>query len=518
MTRNDPVEELVRDLRYKLVPEVKDRILERACGAMDEITTPAPALGRPRMWRMTMNSKAGRFALAAAVILIVLGGITLWPFGRTETGQWWLGPSAAWGQEILRSLEAIQAVVYRQRAGYASDYGAPEMSKGYEIRFNAKDRYRRDRYDDGVHIMNTQWVVPDGNGVQMIEVSYEYECWFSQENEAYGFMESMIDRMRSCVSLLDRADRVLATETFDGHECVGFEVSAAKYGDNPQGRFDRIWFDVQTKLPMRIERHGITTDFDPARKLALIHDQFEYFAEVPTDLFVPEIPAGYVNAHPDEVRRARDAQVKGEMVFAEVPTGLQEKVVLGLRMVKAGAYHQGNTLVSFSGQTWRQDTYSDADLTQTKWYALQGEPLEGLFEVRDNAVVMETSEDLRNRTFRVVEHTDSPQPWHPMRDILFVAGLLSRADHFYENAEIDGIVCFGFEVSAKKYGDNPDGMLHRAWFDVATNLPVRIEFVWPPNGTRGTRTEVKEQFEWNPLLPDGFFTPQIPDDFTLATD
>ena len=92
MTRNDPVEELIRDLRYKLAPEAKDRILERACGAMDEIKTPAPAFGRPRMWRMTMNSKAGKCALAAAVILIVLGGITLWPFARTATGPWWLGP------------------------------------------------------------------------------------------------------------------------------------------------------------------------------------------------------------------------------------------------------------------------------------------------------------------------------------------------------------------------------------------------------------------------------------------
>jgi outer membrane lipoprotein-sorting protein len=518
MTRNDPVEELIRDLRYKLAPEAKDRILERACGAMDEIKTPAPAFGRPRMWRMTMNSKAGKCALAAAVILIVLGGITLWPFARTATGPWWLGPSAAWGQEILRSLEAIQAVVYRQRAGYTSDYGAPEMSKGYEIRFNAKDRYRRDRYDDGVHIMNTQWVVPDGNGVQMIEVSYEYECWFSQENEAYGFMESMIDRMRWYVDLLDRADRVLATETFDGHECVGFEICASKYGDNAEGRFDRIWFDVDTRLPMRIERCGITMDYDPARKLILIHDQFEYFAEVPPDLFVPEIPDGYVNAHPDEVRTARDAQVKGEMVFADVPPGLEEKIVGGLEAVETGAYRQGDVVTSFSGHTWRKDTYSDTALAQTVWFALDESPLEGPFEMRDGTAVKETSADFQSKTFRVVDHTDSPQPRHPMRDILFVAGLLSQADHFYENAEIDGIVCFGFEVSAKKYGDNPDGMLHRVWLDRATYLPVRIEFVWPPNGTRGTRTEVKEQFEWNPLLPDGFFTPQIPGDFTLATD
>jgi len=518
MTPKDPMEELVRDLRYQLRPAAKGRILDKACGAIDEMQTSVLASGRPRIWSMTMNSKAGKFALAAAVILIVLGGITLWPFVRTDTGQWWLGPPAAWGKEILDSLDRIQAVVYRQRAGWTSDYDSPEMSTGYEIRFNAKDRYRRDRYDDGVHIMNTQWVVPDGNGVQMIEVSYEYECWFSQENEAYGFMESMIDRMRSYVSLLDKADRLLEPEAFDGHECVGFEVSTATYGHNAEGRFDRIWFDVETKLPMRIERYGITTDFDPGRKLTLIHDQFEYFAEVPAGLFVPEIPAGYINAHPGEMRRARDARTKGEMIFAEVPTDLQEEVVSALKVVKAGAYRQGNVVTSFSGRAWRQDTYSDTGLARTTWLAIEGGPAEGPFEGSGSASVMETSVDLQNRTFRVVTHTDSPQPWHPMRNILFVVGLLNRADHFYKNVEIDGVACFGFDVSAKKYGDNPDGMLHRVWFDVATNLPVRIEFVWPPNGTRDTRTEVEEQFEWNPLLPEEFFTPQIPADFSLATD
>lgn len=517
MTAHDPMEDLVRDVRYQLDPAAKGRILEKACGAMDEMQTPALAPNRPRIWRIPMSSKPKKFALAAAVILIVLGGITLWPFGHTEAGQWWLGPPAAWGQEILQSLDRIQAVVYRQRAGYTSDYGSPEMSKGYEIRFNAKDRYRRDRYDDGVHIMNTQWVVPDGNGIQMIEVSYEYECWFSERDEAYGFMESMVDRMRWYVDLLDKADRFLEPETFDGHECVGFEIGASKYGDNRDARFDRIWFDVKTKLPMRIERHGIHTNYDPGRKLTLIHDQFEYFAEVPSDLLVPEIPDGYINARPDEVRTARDAQTKGEMVFADVPPGLKEKIVATLETVETGVYREGNVVTSFSKQVWRQDTYSDTGLAQTVWFTLEGASLEGPLEARKDAVLTETSEDLRERTFRVIQHTDSP-PRHPMRNILFVVGLLDRADRFYRSAEVDGVACFGFEVSAKKYGDNPDGMLHRVWFDAATYLPVRMEFVWPANGTRGTHTDVKNRFEWNPVLPEDFFVPDIPADFTLATD
>ncbi len=515
MATKDSTENLVRELRYELDPAAKDRVLEKAGEAMDEMQTSAPVSERHRVWRIAMNNKTHRLALAAAVILIVLGGITLWPFGRSETGQWWLGPPAAWGQEILRSLDQVQAVVYRQRAGYTSDYASPEMSQGYEIRFNAKDRYRRDRYGDGVHVMNTQWGVPDSNGTKTIEVSYEYECWFSKYDEVSGFMESVVNEMRSYVGLLDRADRLLEPETFDGHECVGFEIGASRYKDDK--RFDRIWFGVKTKLPMRIERHGIVTNFDPSRRLTLIHDQFEYFAEVPADLFVPEIPEGYINAHPDEVRAARDAKTKGEMVFADVPPGLEEKIVGALEAVETGAYRQGDVVTSFSGHAWRKDTYSDTGLAQTVWFTLEGTTLEGPFEMRDGATVVETNVDFQSRTFRVVDHTDSPQPWHPMRDVLFVVGLLDRADQFDEEVAIDGVACFRFEISAKKYGDNPDGMLHRVWIDRATYLPVRIEFVWPANGTRGPRTDMKEQLEWNPAFPEGFLAPEIPDNFALAT-
>ena len=78
-----------------------------------------------------MNTRTGRLALAAAVILIVLGGIDLLAFGqRTPAANGGLARAAAWGQEILHSLEKIEAVVYRQRVGCVSDFGLPEMSRG----------------------------------------------------------------------------------------------------------------------------------------------------------------------------------------------------------------------------------------------------------------------------------------------------------------------------------------------------------------------------------------------------
>ena len=105
-----------------------------------------------------------------------------------------------------------------------------------------------------------------------------------------------------------------------------------------------------------------------------------------------------------------------------------------------------------------------------------------------------------------------------MSYILFVAGLIDRADRFHPYAEIDGIECYGFETSAKKYGDNPDGMIHRVWFDTETDLPVRMDFERVCQSSGQTVVQTRDRFDWNPVLPDDFFTPQIPADFTLVQE
>jgi outer membrane lipoprotein-sorting protein len=320
---------------------------------------------------------------------------------------------------------------------------------------------------------------------------------------------------------VDRADRVfLDVEVFDGHECVGFEISAAKYGDNPKERFDRIWFDVETKLPARIERHGIPLDFDPGRTLVIIHDQFEYHAEVPADLFLPAIPDGYVNAHPDEIREAINAETKGQMIYAEVPEGLRDSIVTALKGATAGSYRQGHEWFFFANDVWRTDRYSDDGdtLLAVNWYTPGDKFSDVPFESQNGGILTEVRAEQGQSALEATKHEGQSRPRHPMKHILFLAGLIDEADRFFEQALIDGAECYGFELSAKKYGDNPDDMIHRLWFDVATNLPVRMEFEFFSESSGQTGIVTKDQFDWAPDLPEDFFLPQVPPGFAELDD
>ena len=66
------------------------------------------------------------------------------------------------------------------------------------------------------------------------------------------------------------------------------------------------------------------------------------------------------------------------------------------------------------------------------------------------------------------------------------------------------------------HGSHPDGRIHRLWFDVATNLPVCMEFEFVSESSGPKAVKVTGQFEWSPALPVDSFTPQIPPGFTLA--
>jgi outer membrane lipoprotein-sorting protein len=521
MSSTDPMEDRIKQLRYEARPEAQDRIRKKAFGAMDEMKTSAPVPGRPRIWRIDMNTKTGKLALAAAAILIVLGGITLWPSGDPETGQWWLGPPAAWGQVITESLDKVQALIYREGYVFVGDYGSTHISGNWSRCYKTLERQRQDRYYDDM-LVNTTWQVPnDDTSTLHYSVSYEYECYTVDTYESDGAPSDPLELVRLYVRLLDRADRSLGTRIIEGKECTGFEVSASKYGDNPESWIDRVWFDTETKLLVRIEYHGRPVTNHPEKTFTFVMDDFEYFADVPADRFEPQIPEGFVNTPPETIRLAQERQEKGEMVFADVPDGLKERIVAALGQAEVLAYREASqTRAYLSRYAWRRDHFDGDDLKMTEWYVInQKDTTPTDLDFNDESFqLVYTGVDYQAQTYRLVTYSRDSRPEHPMDGIRHVIGYIDRADRILDDGFIEGIACFGLELSAKKYGSNPDDMIHRLWFSAETDLPVRMELEFVSESTGRKVLIAKDQFERDPVLTDDFFTPQIPPGFTLATD
>jgi len=262
--------------------------------------------------RFTM-SRLMKLAAAAVIIIIVLVGTTFWPSGNSENKKWWLGSSVAWGQEVLAALDTIKGVSCREQTIWIGHDGSRHTSSTWDIFYVSDNSYRRDIYD-GNTLREIQWYVPDGNDMIQTGARFDLECYCALRHKGSFGNRDPVDRMRFYVQVLGRTKdkRLLGEKLIEDHNCVGFEISASEYGDNPEEWRDRIWFDVETKLPVCIEKHGRPVTEHPEMTFTTIQDQFDYSPELPADTFIPYIPEGFINAHPDEIDAARQRKQGAE--------------------------------------------------------------------------------------------------------------------------------------------------------------------------------------------------------------
>jgi hypothetical protein len=300
MNKERTIEDILKSMGAESLPPDVRTIAERI--ANDSGRTLALTKAHPvSIGRSIMKSNLTKLAVAA-VILVMLGGIIFRASGGRGK-QWWLGSSTAWGKELIATLDTIPAVTCREQMILVDADGSQHPSSTWDRFHISHDSYRRDIYD-GNTLREIQWYVPDGNGMIQQGFRFDLKCYGAVRHPGSFGVENPVGRMRLYAGLLDKADRFLGEQTIDGHDCVGFEISAGKYGDNPEAWLDRIWLDKETRLPVRIEECGRPVTGDTSRTFTTIQDQFDYAPQLPADTFIPQNPPeGFINAHPDELQK-----------------------------------------------------------------------------------------------------------------------------------------------------------------------------------------------------------------------
>lgn len=500
---NERIEEILNRMGAEEVPPDVEKLAEDTAREFRQQKAEPVGIGRVL-----------KIAVAAAVVFVVIGGFGFWPDNPNDQ-RWWLGPSSVWAQEILDRLTGIEAVVYRKRIAYAGEDGEFQYKAGWERCYNTKEMYRRESYRDDLTLGNVQWVLPDGDGLRMVEVSHTFKCWFEKRDEAYGFVENPVEYLRERVeSLLEKADRKIEEKNFDGRACVGFEIEAYKYGDYMTGRFDRIWFDQETKLPVRVERNGYPLSEGGEMTHSLISDQYEYLTEIHPDLFEPKIPEGYVNAEPDEIRSGKKKEEK-----VDPPAAWEEKIYEKLDEARMLFSHQHTVIVDAAGNS-NSDTgwalYYESDnrvridlqdnngtLVSTRWILANEDP------VRNVTVSHE---------LECYHETDETGPGHNPRKNLkdYVRYMSGFADLDLGEDLVDEKPCIGFEYTATNHGDETGRRLDRMWYDRETRLPVRFEMRGMRDDQSGATWDMIYSYQYFDEIPEGIFDIVIPDGFINA--
>ena len=284
--------------------ELRDRVLAESIEALPAQAVKRAA-GYPRRIRLWPTG-----LIAAAVGLIVLGGIHFWPTSPATpggNGVWWSGPTSAWAAEIQAAIAKVEAVTCRERSVTVCADGQRHTSSTWRVFYVGQDSYRRDIYDND-QLREIQWYTPDGDGMHQASVRFDLSSHHLERHKGSFGVENPVERVAFLVRVIDEPDRWLGTQTIDGRECVGFEVRASRYGSNPDTWLHRVWFDVETRLPARTEMERPVEDSETRVARITVRDRFDYSPNLSADTFEPNIPAGFVFGHPDEIRKRRANQ------------------------------------------------------------------------------------------------------------------------------------------------------------------------------------------------------------------
>ncbi|MHC4757444.1 MAG: hypothetical protein ACYTE8_02190 [Planctomycetota bacterium] len=284
---------LLKESKVSISSEKNNKILSAAMLIYEKRQKKRSILFEQNIWRTIMKNRITKFAAAAVIIIAVLIGINQLDSSIDIA-------SVTWGQEIIAAIETIKGVSCREQIFMVTEDGSKHLSTTWNILYLCKDSYRRDIYDVDT-LREIQWYVPDGNTMLQHSIRFDLESYFVERHKGSFGVQNPIDRVRFYVQFLDNAGCILGTKQIEDSNCVGFEIKASEYGNNPEQWIDQIWFDVETKLPVVIEQHGRPVTDHPKMTFTTAQDEFNYNDELPEDTFNPYIPNGYIFGHPDDI-------------------------------------------------------------------------------------------------------------------------------------------------------------------------------------------------------------------------
>jgi len=266
-----------------------------------------------------MRNSYVKLALAAVVILAVVLGVTefLGPGGKS---------GVAWAR-VMEKAEQAPTVVFdmTREISYPQNRKLVFPSKNY---ISGEYGVKSEVYYEG-KLFQIKYKLPRQKTAYSIRVDRK-QYWrseFSDEEVAQG---SLTDDPRSWLrKILSGEYTKLGRSTINGVAVEGVECKLPEVAGADS--IMRLWVDVETNLPVRIEMERLAMEEGQMRPVKHVMENFEWDAQLDESLFEPNIPADYT---PGEDPRAGRARQQNSGTRPAVPQALTEQERAALPQIK----------------------------------------------------------------------------------------------------------------------------------------------------------------------------------------
>ncbi|MFC1635265.1 hypothetical protein ACFL5Z_10530 [Planctomycetota bacterium] len=305
MRSTEKVEKLVKnlDLGMDTNAQTDQAVLSELLDAQKKSMKQDSAFVSPNIRRLIMKSPMTKLAAAAVVIIAVLIGIN--PFGNSKT-------SVVWA-DVIGKLDEIHSYIYHEKQSSISG----SQKEGFEfvgqdweqIVYCSQDFGRRTDNYQGEQLKFSTYVLPQKQALFSVRHSAR-EC-IRYPLGSGGFRG--IDPRGMVEQILSNDYTELGRDTINGKTVEGAELHGQKIsGPRLEDAVTRLWVDVETGLPVRIELEGLA--YRTSTEVRIVQDQFQWNVE---------LVAGDFNIPPDYeiIEREFPSKPEPEEVLAVVEDG-----------------------------------------------------------------------------------------------------------------------------------------------------------------------------------------------------
>jgi hypothetical protein len=275
MEPSEKIRELINKSDVTMDSRADRRILGNALDDLRELKQQQSAGKRPNMWRNIVRNPVTKLTAAAAVIIVLL---TFDPFNLMNTG------SVAWGK-VAQKVEQIETFMFGLTIKVSDTFNeeaAEQTTTKFVIYLSEEYGFRMDMGPE--EKMVSWYVTPDANEMIMV-VPGEEELvkWPLPADIEERMPEEYTDPRDYIDRFMSRPYKKLGRSVIGGVQVEGVEVKDPPTdGEKLEDAVGRLWVDVETELPVRIEIEGMAE----ASKVQWIMD-FKWAEAVDPALFNP---------------------------------------------------------------------------------------------------------------------------------------------------------------------------------------------------------------------------------------
>jgi hypothetical protein len=285
MAKNN-LNDVLRNLGREETPPDIRRMAEEMAGRLRQDLAQTKPYKHP-MWReYIMRNRIVQ--IAAAVVILTGVGVVSYHLGVSPGGAGLA--SVAWG-EILNKIESVPVITCKMKLTMDYPQGRQWVDES-DIYVGREYGSRVNSYKDG-RLYMIKYFVPARKVLFIVhpQLKRYMERTLSDEDLA-GIAEEQ-DPRQAVKQILAASYSKLGRSEIDGVEVEGIETRGSGTAE-----VIRLWVDVKTNWPVRVESEGQMMHEGQLRPSHIVVDHFQWDAEVDPGLFEPNIPADFTLSGP----------------------------------------------------------------------------------------------------------------------------------------------------------------------------------------------------------------------------